>query len=72
VLELRELSVDEHHLFKVWGNNCAPPPIVMNFGQFLINFTDRYEYDIWGTDVDWDLFAIAGGSVVLSLLAEAP
>jgi hypothetical protein len=66
VLELRELSVDEHHLFKVWGNNCAPPPIVMNFGQFLINFTDRYEYDIW------DLFAIAGGSVVLSLLAEAP
>jgi hypothetical protein len=44
----------------------------MNFTQFLLNFTSRYEYDIWGVDVDWNLFIIAGGSVIRSLLAEAP
>ena len=42
----------------------------MNFQQFLLNFTARYEYDVWGTDVDWNLFVVAGGSVVLSLLTE--
>jgi hypothetical protein len=43
----------------------------MNFKQFLLNFTTRYEYNIWGIDVDWNLFIIAGGSVIRSSLTEA-
>lgn len=54
------------------GNHQLPPKIVNNYKEFLDNFIRRFEYDIWGSDVDWDLFIVAGGSVLSSLLAECP
>jgi hypothetical protein len=66
------LSIDEHTLFTIFGNNQTPPNIVDNLIEFVENFKNRYEYDIWGTYVDWDLFVIAGGSIVSSLLVQPP
>ena len=43
----------------------------MNFKDFIENFNRRYEYDEWKNYIDWDLFVIAGGSVLLSLIHEA-
>lgn len=48
------------------------PKIVSTFVQFVQNFSRRYEYDVWGTCVDWDTFVVAGGSIVCSLLAHCP
>jgi hypothetical protein len=50
--------------------NKTPANIVNTFTEFVGNFTSRYEYDIWGTYIDWDSFVIAGGSIVLSLLVR--
>ncbi|CAF4108146.1 unnamed protein product [Adineta steineri] len=72
LLQSRSLSIDELALFKVLGKNCSQPQIVTNFGQFLRNFIDRYEYDIWTDAINWDLFLVAGGSVILSMLTQAP
>ncbi|CAF1475053.1 unnamed protein product [Adineta steineri] len=72
LLQSRSLSIDELALFKVLGKNCSQPQIVTNFAQFLRNFIDRYEYDFWTDAINWDLFVVAGGSVVLSMLAQAP
>ncbi|CAF3928757.1 unnamed protein product [Adineta steineri] len=72
LLQSRSLSIDELALFKILGKNCSQPQIVINFAQFLRNFIDRYEYDIWTDAINWDLFVVAGGSVILSMLAQAP
>ncbi len=34
------------------------------------NLISRYEYDIWESYIDWNLFVIAGGSVISSLLVN--
>ncbi|CAF1450442.1 unnamed protein product [Adineta steineri] len=62
LLQSRSLSIDELALFKILGKNCSQPQIVINFAQFLGNFIDRYEYDIWTDAINWDLFVVAGGS----------
>lgn len=70
LLQQRSLSDDERALFTVWQTNSVAPYFVTNFKQFLHNYSSRYEYDIWGTDIDWNLFVIAGGSVISSLLVN--
>ncbi|CAF1364317.1 unnamed protein product [Rotaria magnacalcarata] len=70
LLEPRTLCDEEYALFKTFGYNQSKPDIVNNFDQFLQNFTSRYDYHTWSTYIDWNLFIIAGGSVVLSLLAR--
>ncbi|CAF1322536.1 unnamed protein product [Rotaria sp. Silwood1] len=47
------------------------PNVVTNLNQFIENITCRYEYDIWGPYIDWDIFVIVGGSIVSSLLVES-
>ncbi|CAF5160155.1 unnamed protein product, partial [Rotaria magnacalcarata] len=54
----------------VWGNNQSPPKLVLNFDQFIKNLKSQYEYDIWGSYIDWNLFVIAGGSIVSCLLVQ--
>lgn len=66
------MSIHECTLFNIFGNNQTTPEIVKNFVQFLQNFTSRYQYDVWGMYVDWNLFIIAGGSVISSLLVQPP
>ncbi len=66
------MSVDECHLFAIMGNNQTPPNIVNNLTQFIENYTCRYEYADWKMYVDWELFVIAGGSVLSSLLVQSP
>ncbi|CAF3265137.1 unnamed protein product [Rotaria socialis] len=70
LFEPRPLSVDECALFKVWGNNQSPPKLVLNFDQFIKNLKSQYEYDIWRSYIDWNLFVIAGGSIVSCLLVQ--
>ncbi|CAF3862726.1 unnamed protein product, partial [Rotaria sp. Silwood1] len=70
LLQSRPLSVDECALFTIFGKNRVTPEIVTNLTQFLRNFTCRYEYDVWGNCIDWNLFVIAGGSIVSSLLVQ--
>ncbi|CAF1196993.1 unnamed protein product [Adineta ricciae] len=70
LLQSRELTVDERALFSVWGDNQISPKLVLNFEQFRENFNARYNYKFWETDIDWNLFVIAGGSVTLSLLKQ--
>ncbi|CAF1368428.1 unnamed protein product [Rotaria magnacalcarata] len=70
LLQPRSLSVDECTLFKTWGNNEFIPQIVKTFDQFTQNFIFRYEYDIWGGDIDWDSFIIAGGSIISCLIVQ--
>ena len=71
-LESRSLCDDERLLFTTWKTNIAPPQIVKDLNQFLRNFISRYEYDIWGPDIDWNLFLVAGGSIVSSLMVQVP
>lgn len=70
LLQRRQLSEEESTLFKSWGNNQSAPLIVTSVDKFIENLTNRYEYDIWGSCVDWDLFIIAGGSILLSLFVQ--
>ena len=70
LLQSRPLCVDECTLFKIWGKNKYVPQIVTTFHQFIHNFNLRYEYDIWGSDIDWNSFVVAGGSVISSLLVK--
>ncbi|CAF3420621.1 unnamed protein product [Rotaria socialis] len=70
LLEPRTLCDEEYALFKTFGYNQSKPDIVNNFDQFLENFTSQYDYHTWSNYIDWNLFIIAGGSVVLSLLAR--
>ena len=70
LLERRSLSDDERALFTVWQTNYVAPYFVADLKQFLYNYSCRYEYDIWGSDIDWSLFVIAGGSVISSLLVK--
>ena len=72
LLESRPLSDDERALFTAWETNHTPPRIVTDLNDFVHNFISRYEYDIWGPDIDWNLFVIAGGSVLSSLIVEVP
>lgn len=72
LLEPRDLTIDEHLFFNVMGNNQRPPKIVNNYGEFLHNLIRRFEYDVWGSDVDWNLFIVAGGAVISSLFVEYP
>ncbi|UJR13047.1 hypothetical protein I4U23_000073 [Adineta vaga] len=70
LLEPRELTVEEHALFSVWGTNNVSPQLVMEFDEFRENCNARYQYEIWKNDIDWNSFVIAGGSVTLSLLKQ--
>ncbi|CAF4044884.1 unnamed protein product [Rotaria sp. Silwood1] len=70
LLQSRSLSADEYALFTIFGKYRLTPEIIMNLTQFLRNFTCRYEYDVWGNCIDWNLFVIAGGSIVSSLLVQ--
>ena len=45
---------------------------VISEQPLIENFTDRYEFDHWKMDIDWDLFVIAGGSLLSSLLVQPP
>lgn len=64
------MSDHEREFFTVWKTNSEAPNIVTSIEQFIWNYSCRYEYHIWGADVDWNLFVIAGGSVISSLLVE--
>ncbi len=68
----RTLSNDERLLFTVFEANQQMPNIVNNFHQFIENFISRFHYNVWHEDIDWSLFIVAGGSVILSLLFEQP
>ncbi|CAF3625967.1 unnamed protein product [Rotaria socialis] len=70
LIEWRPLSLEENGLFKVLGTNQSAPSIVSNFNQFLENFVSKYDYDLWKDLIDWNLFIVAGGSIVSSLLAD--
>jgi hypothetical protein len=71
-LESRPLSDDERVLFTAWETNTTQPQIVKDLNQFLRNFFSRYEYDIWGPDIDWNLFVVAGDSILSSLMIQVP
>jgi predicted nucleotidyltransferase len=54
----------------VYGKNNVSPQVVMHLEEFVQNFNARYHYEVWQSDIDWNSFVIAGGSVLLSLLKE--
>lgn len=62
--------MEELLLFTVLGNNQLVPKVVKNYQEFVNNLIFRFEYDVWGADVDWDSFIIAGGAILSSLLVE--
>ncbi|CAM4971320.1 unnamed protein product [Rotaria socialis] len=70
LIEWRPLSLEENGLFKVLGTNQSAPSIVSNFNQFLENFVSKYDYDLWKDLINWNLFIVAGGSFVSSLLVD--
>ena len=71
LLQERTLTIEESEFFNIWGNNHTIPKLVVKREEFFRNLICRYEYDVWERFIDWNLFIMAGGSVVSSLLINA-
>lgn len=59
--------------FQLYGENPQiSPEIVSNFEQFYSNLIQRFQFDKIAPFIDFNKFNLAGGSVLISMLQNAP
>ncbi|CAF1257752.1 unnamed protein product [Rotaria sordida] len=73
ILQPDSLSFYEQNFFQLYGQNSPiSPGIVSSFQEFYSNLIQRFQFDRIAPFIDFNEFNLAGGSVLISMLRNAP
>ncbi|CAF0825424.1 unnamed protein product [Adineta steineri] len=69
-----EVELDSYsNFFHLYGKiPPTPPPIVTTFQEFYYNLTQRFSFYKIAPFIDFNLFSLLGGSVLMSILRDVP
>ncbi|CAF0877434.1 unnamed protein product [Adineta steineri] len=73
VLQPDLLTSRELNFFHLYGEiPPTPPPIVTTLQEFYYNLTQRFSFNKIAPLIDFNLFSLLGGSVLISILRHVP